>query len=133
MMVVDATVTFDAVQTPVGFGIFGTEELVAPPLMWSETRSALHEAVWRRRMSRELGRISLEELERVRVRVRTHRRMGPRAVEIADSFGWAKTYDAEYLALAEILECRLLTTDDRMYRRTAHLGYVVRPQDVLGS
>jgi predicted nucleic acid-binding protein len=82
-------------------------------------------------MSRELGERSLDALERVRVRARSHRSLGRRAVELADAFGWAKTYDAEYLALAELLKCRVLTTDGRLYRRTAHLGYVIRPQDVL--
>ncbi len=131
MLVVDATVAFDAVQGPNGFDVFEAEELVAPPLMWSEARSALHEAVWRGEMSRELGARSLEALETVPVKARTHRRLGPRSVEVADRFGWAKTYDAEYLALAELLSCRVMTTDGRLYRRTRHLGFVVTPQDVL--
>jgi predicted nucleic acid-binding protein len=131
MLVVDAAVAFEAVQTADGFRVFDPEELVAPPLMWSETRSALHESMWRREMSDQLGRQSLAALEGAEVRVRTHRRLGARAVEIADAFGWAKTYDAEYLALAELLGCRLLTSDRRLHRRTEHLGYVVRPQDVL--
>jgi indolepyruvate ferredoxin oxidoreductase alpha subunit len=133
MLVIDATVAFDAAQGPDGFAVFGAEELVAPPLMWSEARSALHEAMWRRAMTPELGRRSLDALEGARVRTRTHRRLGPRAVEIAHAFGWAKTYDAEYLALAELLRCRLVTSDGRMYRRTRHLGYVVLPEDVMSS
>jgi predicted nucleic acid-binding protein len=131
MLVIDATVAFDAAQSPDGFSVFGSEDLVAPPLMWSEARSSLHEAIWRREMSTELGRRSLDALEDCPVRARTHRRLGRRAVELADAFGWAKTYDAEYLALAELLGCRLVTTDSRMYRRVGHLDHVVRPQDIL--
>ena len=131
MLVIDASVAFEAVLDADGFRPFSGEELVAPPLMWSEARSALHEAVWRREMSEELGRRSLEALEGADVRPRSHRRMGTRAWELAESLGWAKTCDAEYLALAELLRCALLTTDGRFYRRTHHLGYVLRPQDVL--
>src|SRR5262249_8584394 len=76
MLVIDATVAFDAVQGPEGFDVFGNEELVAPWLMWSEARSALHEAIWRREMSPELGRRSFEALEAAPVRPRTHRRLG---------------------------------------------------------
>ena len=37
--------------------------------------------------------------------------MAERAWEIADQLGWAKTYDAEYLALAMILDCQIATLD----------------------
>jgi predicted nucleic acid-binding protein len=130
MLVIDATVAVNAAQAPDGFSVF-EDELVAPPLMWSETRSVLHEYMWRREITPALGYRSLEALETAPVRARNHKRLGRRAFELADGFGWAKTYDAEYLALAELLGCRLLTSDGRFYERTRHLGYVVRPQDVL--
>src|SRR5438093_699137 len=121
MLVIDATVAVDAAQSQDGFAVF-TDRLVAPPLMWSEARSVLHEYMWRRQMTPSLGYRSLEALETAPVRVRTHKRLGRRAFEIADGFGWAKTYDAEYLALAELLGCSLLTTDGRFFSRTQHLG-----------
>lgn len=37
-----------------------------------------------------------------------------RAWQIADRMGWAKTYDAEYCALAELLGCEIITGDRRL-------------------
>ena len=42
------------------------------------------------------------------------RELVKRATAIAIELGWAKTYDAEYLALAERLQARLLTEDARL-------------------
>lgn len=44
--------------------------------------------------------------------------------------GWAKTYDAEYLALAELLKCRFVTLDARLRRGADRLGYVVSPGEI---
>jgi predicted nucleic acid-binding protein len=35
------------------------------------------------------------------------------AWRIADELGWAKTYDANYVALARLLGCKLVTLDAR--------------------
>jgi predicted nucleic acid-binding protein len=48
----------------------------------------------------------------------------------AGEFGWARTYDAEYVALAHILGCRLLTVDMKLWRGTKRLGFVVVPEEL---
>jgi len=130
MLVLDASVAVPACGSPRGFGFFGSEELVAPPLLWSESRSALHEAMWRREISRTQGERSLRALETAPVRVRTHRALGRRAWEVASELGWAKTYDAEYVALAQILACQLVTLDGRLRRGADRLGFVVFPTEL---
>jgi len=55
-------------------------------------------------------------LESCPVQARTHPRLGEEAWQIADQFGWAKTCDAEYVALARLLGCRLVTPDARLRR-----------------
>jgi predicted nucleic acid-binding protein len=55
-----------------------------------------------------------------------------RATAIAIELGWAKTYDAEYLALAERLQARLLTEDARL-RSTRYASVtVVGPLELIG-
>jgi len=55
--------------------------------------------------------------------------VGSIAWGIADSFGWAKTYDAEYLAVGRLLGCRVLTLDGKLRRRAGALG-VVFPNEI---
>lgn len=49
---------------------------------------------------------------------------------IADELGWGRTYDAEYVALARILHCRLVTLDARLRRGADRLGFVVTPTEL---
>jgi predicted nucleic acid-binding protein len=98
--------------------------------MWSEVRSSLHEARWRGEVSDELAARAVVTLEAAPIRVRTHKRLGAEAWRIADELGWAKTYDAEYLALASLLRCRLVTVDTRLRRATASLRYVIGPSEL---
>lgn len=127
MLVVDASVVLPACGSPDGFALFGEEELVAPPLLWSESRSALHEARWRREISEEQALRSLDALENAPIRSRTHSRLGITAWRLADELSWAKTYDAEYVALAQLLRCRFVTLDERLRRGADRLGFVIDP------
>jgi predicted nucleic acid-binding protein len=130
MLVVDASVALPACASPGGFDIFGAEELVAPPLLWSESRSALHEALLRRDIPAVQALRTLEALERAPIRPRAQRRLSRRAWDLANEMGWAKTYDAEYLALAQLLDCRFVTLDARLHRDAARLGFVVSPTEL---
>lgn len=96
--------------------------LVAPPLMWSEARSALHRAVWRGLLPQAQGQAALGRLEGAPVERRAHRKLGTEAWRLADSLGWAKTYDAEYLALASLLGCGLVTLDQRLRQAAVRAG-----------
>ncbi len=57
-------------------------------------------------------------------------KLGAEAWDLANELGWAKTYDAEYVALAGLLKCRLVTLDARLRRGAVRLGYVVGPDEV---
>jgi predicted nucleic acid-binding protein len=98
--------------------------------MWSEFRSMLHEAVWRKETSSQLAGRILQELGSAPVRRRDHARLGEEAWRVADELGWAKTYDAEFVALAQLLGCRLVTLDGRLRRGAGRLGFVVSPGEL---
>ena len=108
-LVVDASVTVAASATPVGFARFRGIELVAPPLLWIEVCSALHAAMWRGELRRDQAEPMLQ-----RALTAPIKRVEPEALQneswaLADEMGWAKTYDANYVALARVLDCRLVT------------------------
>ena len=105
-----------------GLGVFGARELVAPPLLWPEARSALHVAFTRNLVSEALAQKVLEVLDSGTVRERRHRRLGARAWSIATELGWSKTYDAEYLALAALVGGAVVTFDRRVRRAAERLG-----------
>jgi predicted nucleic acid-binding protein len=130
VLVLDANVVIPACTVDGGFGLFGRQRLVAPPLMFSEARSSLHEAVWRGELDPEQGILALRRLEGSPVKAEDHPELGTEAWRIADEFGFAKTYDAEYLALAGLLGCRLVTLDGRLRRATDRLGFVVGPTEL---
>jgi predicted nucleic acid-binding protein len=130
VLVLDASVALAASFVRGGFEDLRDARLAAPPLMWSEARSALHERLWRGQIVPEDAEAARERLERCPVERREPPDLGWDAWRIADELGWAKTYDAEYIALARMLECRLVTLDARLRRGADRLGFVVGPTEL---
>ncbi len=130
MLVVDASVAVTACLASSGFGFLEGEQLVAPPLLWPESRSALHVLAFRGDASRESARAAAQLLDAAPIEARAPGRLGSDAWQLADELGWAKTYDAEYVALARILGCRLVTLDARLRRGADRLGFVVSPAEL---
>lgn len=130
VLVVDAAVVITACLSETGLRVLGREALVAPHLMWSEASSVLHELRWRKEISGELTIIALGRLAAADVRPRRPKGLLEEAWRIADRLGWAKTYDAEYLALAQLLSCRLLTTDAKLKAGGSGVVNVIGPADL---
>jgi predicted nucleic acid-binding protein len=127
-LVVDASAAFTLAllrSVPPGMGDF---DCVAPPLMWSEALSSLAEAVFRGELPPPALEEALQRLESLPIKPTAadsaHRQL---SLEIARSLGWAKTYDAEYLAVARALGCALLTVDARLMRGAGHLVEILGP------
>lgn len=129
MLVVDASAASAACVDHDGFSMLD-EDLVAPPLMWSEVRSLFHLGM----VKAELSVARAEELHgrliAAPIRPSSPDGLGQRAWALATEFGWGRTYDAEYVALAQLLECRLVTVDMRLRRGADRLGIVVTPSEL---
>jgi predicted nucleic acid-binding protein len=97
--------------------------------MWSEASSVMHELRWRKEISGELASIALDRLAAADVSPHRPKGLIDEAWRIADRLGWAKTYDAEYLALARLLKCRLLTTDAKLKSSGSTIVQVIGPAD----
>jgi predicted nucleic acid-binding protein len=130
VLVLDASLVVPTCTAAARFDYLGDPDLIAPPLMWSEARSTLHAALWRGELTPEHARESHERLLEAPVAARNPRGLGEAAWRLADELGWVRTYDAEYLALARLLDCRVVTVDARLLRGAARTGLVVSPTEL---
>ncbi|TAN20560.1 MAG: PIN domain-containing protein [Acidobacteria bacterium] len=130
MLVVDASFVIGAVMVPEGLGRLRRHQAVAPELLWSEVTSALHSMLWRRAISAELAEAARATVARAPIARHSHAQLRQEAWAIAERLGWAKTYDAEYVALARLIHCPLLTVDARLARGAAAEVEMLSPFDL---
>jgi predicted nucleic acid-binding protein len=98
--------------------------------LWIEVVSALHAAMWRGEFRRDQAEPMLHRAIAAPIKRAEPTSLPTDSWALADEFGWAKTYDANYVALARILGCRLVTLDARLRRGTARLGFVIGPTEL---
>src|SRR5258708_18806898 len=134
MPVVDASVMVDLVAQDVGsaaparmlfgrWGVAGTEP-VGPSLLWLETSNARLTGVRGSRWSGADADAAYARLERIPLRRADTARDQARAFELARRYDNWPVCDMVYVALAERLGTELITADQRLRDRLAHLGRV---------
>jgi predicted nucleic acid-binding protein len=114
--VIDASAALFALAGPEGTQHLAAHDVHAPPLMWSEVTASLRQRVFRGELSEDLAERSLSALRRASIQRVADEELYPDAYALAAKIGWAKTYDAEYVVLAQRLGCPLLTADGRLAR-----------------
>jgi predicted nucleic acid-binding protein len=129
-LVLDSAAALRACLSSAARSQLADHELIGPPLLWSEVHSAVHEAVWRRELDVDGGSAALAAFGELGVHRRSPSRLHATAYRLASDLGWAKTYDAEFLALAELEQARVLTTDARLRRGAARTGLVLDPSEL---
>ena len=133
LLVVDASVI---VQVSLAGGTLGPlegHELIAPTLLASEVTSILSEMTHRGEVPPDHARVAVGRLASLPIRYERPDGLAERAWELARSLGWAKTYDAEYIALALIHEAPLFTIDERMRRGAGHVVPMPNPRDLAAT
>lgn len=98
------------------------DELVAPALMLAESTSVLNGHAHFGRISPDYARQQVERMLRIGIRTVNDVPLYLRAFDIARSLGWAKAYDALYLAAAEGEGAHLLTLDRGLHEAAVRLG-----------
>jgi predicted nucleic acid-binding protein len=129
-LVVDASVAIAASHNPVGFARFNAHDLVAPPLLPVEATSVLHETAWRKEITLDRAKLMRDRVLNAPISIRSPTKLHRAAWDLADQLGWAKAYDAQYVALAQLLSCKLVTLDERLLRGVDRLGVALRPRDL---
>ena len=129
IVVIDASAALHAAASEQGFDRF-TATLVAPALLWSECTSVLREMQYRGEISAALKESAMARLVHGPIQRRSPRRLYVEASRLAVDLGWAKTYDAEYVALARMLGAPLLTRDARLVRGANRVLPAVNPDNV---
>jgi predicted nucleic acid-binding protein len=130
MLVIDASAALYLLASADGIDPLASLGLEAPALLWSEVTSVLTEMRWRGELSEELADVAFGRLLTAPITRRADARMYADARHVARTLGWKKTYDAEYVALARILETALLSRDERLRRGAGRLVKVVGPDQV---
>ncbi len=93
------------------------EQLYAPHLLDVEVAQALRRLAALKEITAERGREALADFSSLLIERLGHQELLPRVWELRVSL---TAYDAVYVALAEVLEARLLTCDGKLARAHGH-------------
>jgi predicted nucleic acid-binding protein len=102
-------------------------EIVGPRLLLEEVSSGLLSGIRRRRWSGAAADASHGLLLSLPVRLADDRRDLDRAWELARRYDNHAIYDMIYVALAERTATKLVTADEALRRRLAHVAWIVAP------
>ncbi len=130
MLVIDASAALYLLASEGGIERFANLDLTAPALLWSEVTSVLNEMRWRQEITETLARAAFDRLIDAPISRRASAELYRRASTIAAELGWAKTYDAEYVALAQELGTTLITRDERLRRGAGRVVEVSGPDEI---
>jgi predicted nucleic acid-binding protein len=100
-------------------GISSKHQLEAPTLLRSQVLSALYEAVRNGELSAKEAHERRTWIRKLPIRLLGDAVLQRRAWELAEQLGWADTYDAEYVALAQLHRGTLITLNEELARSVA--------------
>ena len=100
--------------------------LLAPPLLFAETTSVLRRYVHLGGVLHEEAEAALGSFLRLPISVVHTPEVYLRALDLARRLGHAKAYDVQYLAVAQIQDCLVVTVDRGLHESARTLGIASR-------
>ena len=89
-------------------------QILAPTLLRSQVLTLLYQAVRRGEMNKKKAEEELNYVRGLRIRLLGDRVLQNVAWKVAHQLDWVDTFDAEYVALAQLQADALITLDDRL-------------------
>jgi predicted nucleic acid-binding protein len=127
--IIDASATVHALLVD-GFSAWPGARFAAPTLLWSEVTAALRQLEWRNELGAADVADALDRLNRAPIRATASAGLARDAWRLAVEFGWAKTYDAEYVALAARMAAPLVTLDARLRATASSAVRIIGPTEI---
>jgi len=88
--------------------------MVGPPLFHAEVISTLRQHVYFKRILPEEGEEAFSIYLDIPIRIIDKQEVYRKAWELAKEFDLPRTYDMQYLAVAELEDCEFWTSDERL-------------------
>jgi predicted nucleic acid-binding protein len=129
-VVVDSSVLVAACLAGGDPGRLRGHGLHAPAHMAAEVTSSIREQSYRGEIPLDQAALALGFLSSFGITFDPPGRRARDAFELAEQLGWAKTYDAEYVALARALGLPLVTLDGRLQRGAGSVVRVLTPAEL---
>jgi predicted nucleic acid-binding protein len=101
--------------------VTGEHRLVAPTLVRSQALSTLYEAARRGEISAEEGIERVTRINSLKVRFLGDKVLQRKAWKVADQLGWETTFDAEFVALAQLQADVFVTSNSDLARAVSGL------------
>ncbi len=102
------------------------DPLVAPPLLLAETTAVLRRFVHTQAILHQDALAALSDLLDMPIRVVQRPAVYLNALELAQKLGQGRAYDVQYLAVAQMEDCPVVTLDRGLYESARTLGIATR-------
>ncbi|PZS31851.1 MAG: hypothetical protein DLM58_10985 [Pseudonocardiales bacterium] len=107
-----------------------THQIVAPTLLRSQLLSLLYQAVRQGELTKKDAERQLDYVRGLRIRLLGDRVLQSVAWRVADGLGWPNTFDAEYIAAAQLQSDAFVTLDAALAKSVKHLVMLAPIQDL---
>lgn len=129
IFVIDAPAAIDLATS--GAAIPAEHSLAAPTLLRSQVLALVYGSVRHGEIDERTGRKVLDDIRRLRIRLLGDRSLQDHAWRIAAKLNWPDTYQAEYIALAQVQADALATADPQLAAAARTFVPAVTPADIL--